>query len=300
MQIHTVHFALIVAAVAEVGIPTARLGAQSTGSAQAPATCMSSIAASDVYAAGERCISTWTDSLRSTVPGTGLQARNALVMIGGRAAVDALRANYEWAPNRASRLTVIAGMATTGSPEDVAFLATQLQGRFTGDSEAWPRIQAAATVLGLLRARAARDSLTAALARNGQSGFAGRAVATALASLDRPPCSGSVDGDLNQALVRIVMQCGPQSMNTEHRYLAEPTDAWSFDEGAWHLGARTPADSGTKTRVSTATTIASDARHAEVAVTTWCGSLCGESWTFRLLFMGDAWRVVSAVMNWVS
>lgn len=299
MQTKTSPLLVLAVAIVALGFPVSRSGAQATGSAPAPAMCLPAVATSAVYAGGERCMPTWIDSLRSSVPQTSAVARNGLVIIGGRTAVDALRADYERAPNRESRMAVIMGMATTGSPEDIAFLSTQLQGRIN-DFNVWPGIQAAAITLGLLRATGARDSLTAALARNGPSTFSGRAIAAAFASLDRPPCADSIAGDISQALIRIVMQCGPESMSTGARYLVAPSGVWSFTDGSWRLGARTPADSGTKTTVSTSATIASDGRRAEVNVNTWCGSLCGEGWSYRLMLIGGSWRVVAAVMNWVS
>jgi hypothetical protein len=217
--------------------------------------------------------------------------------------VDALRADYERAPNRASRWAVILAMGTTGSPEDVAFLTTQLRGPFIGDWETWFAIGTAATTLGLLRATAARDSLQAALTRNNNrpGTFAGHAVATALASLDRPPCADSVVGNPERELIRIVMQCGPQSMWTTHRYNdSSAVGVWSFERDSWRFAAGAPVDTATMPRVTATATIASDGRHADVDVSTWCGPRCGQGWSFRLILTGRVWRVVSAVMNWVS
>ena len=290
---------LVFLVVATLAIPASRLSAQTSGSAPTPAMCLASVSTAAVYAAGERCIPTWIDSLQSGMPGTSSVARYALMLTGGRTAVDALRSDYVRSPNRASRLAVIGAMATTGSREDIAFLSTQLQGQ-PHDPNDWPGIEAAAVTLGLLRATAARDSLTAALGRNGQNSFSGRAIAAALTSLDRPPCADSIVGDTTQALIRIVMQCGPESMSTRARYLTEASGVWSFTGGVWRLGAGAPADSGVKTRVSTTATIEPDGRHAEVRVLTSCGRLCGEGWTYRLMFIGGTWRVVAAVMNWVS
>ena len=278
----------------------APLAAQ-TVSSQASARCWSAAATSEIYA-GESCVAIWADSLRSTLPANSSRARDALRLTGGRAAVDALRADYERAPSRASRFAVILAMGTTGSPDDVAFLTTQLQGPFIGDSEIWFGIATAATTLGLLRATAARDSLQAALTRNNNrpGTFAGHAVATALASLDRPPCADSVVGNVERELIRIVMQCGPQSMWTSRRYNdSSAGGVWSFERDSWRFAAGAPVDT-TMPRVTATATIASDGRHADVEVSTWCGSLCGEGWSFRLILTGKVWRVVTAVMNWVS
>ena len=263
--------------------------------------CWTEARSSKVPSANEACLAVWIDSLRSQDAGTSSLAREALAFVGGRAAVDALRANYDQRPSWASRLAVITAMATIGSPDDVAFLATQIQGPFTGNSDIWPVTQAAATTLGLLRATAAHDALSAALGRYGPSGFAGRAVATALASLDRPPCADSVRGELNRELVRIVMNCGPESMQTSSRYRdVAAGGTWRFTNGTWQLVTSIPADTATTPKVSSTVTLSSDGRGAEVYVSTWCGGLCGEGWSFRLLLSGNTWRVVSAAMRWVS
>ncbi len=245
----------------------------------------------------------WMDSLRSTNSATSTLARDALVDAGGRTAVDALRADYARAPSTESRLAVIMAMATTGSADDIAFLISQLQGPFTGVSSTWPVAQTAATTLGLLRAQAARGALSATLARYGPSGFAGRAVAFALASLDRPPCADSIHGpgDPRDVLVSIVMRCGPQSMSERARYYdAARHGVWTFTNDAWQISSTSQPDTTTRYRVGEVAQLSPDARHATVSVSTWCGSLCGEGWTFRLLLTGGTWRVVSATMDWVS
>lgn len=247
------------------------------------------------------CISIWADSLRSTNADTRTQARDALVATGGRLAVDALRADYEKAPGPASRMAVILSMGTTGSAEDIAFLEAQLRGPFVGNAEIWPATQAAATTLGLLRATVAHDTLAAVLARYGQSGFAGRAVAHALATLDQPPCADSVHGDPRRDLVRIVMQCGPESMWTGTRYSdAASGGIWSHSGDRWELVPESQAVTGATARVSETVSIAPGGRRAEVLVSTWCGSLCGEGWRFQLMQFGHVWRVVGAAMEWVS
>src|SRR5687768_15017597 len=155
----------IVVAVALSGAASSdRLAAQ-TVPASAGVRCFPVSTISEVAAAGEACIPVWADSLRSAVPAHSSRARGALQLIGGRAAVDILRADFERAPTRASRRAVILAMGTTGSPEDVAFLVTQLHEPAQGTGD-WFEIQLAATTLGLLRATAARDSLRAALVRN--------------------------------------------------------------------------------------------------------------------------------------
>jgi hypothetical protein len=196
---------------------------------------------------------------------------------------------------------VILAMGTTGSPDDVAFLTTLLRTPFT-DHNIWSVTLTAATTLGLLRATAARDSLEAALARDGGGiTFTGHAITWALASLDRPPCADSASGKLEEELIRIVIQCGPQSMNTARRYRESSTgDIWSFDGETWRLSPGTPADTATKLLVSGSATVAPDNRRAEVKLSTWCGQLCAEGWTYRLMLSGGKWRVVGGVMNVVS
>jgi hypothetical protein len=298
MRITPVSF--LVCGLVVMGIPIAQSHAQDVGSLSTAADCWNRARNSELAVADDACVPVWIDSLQSRDAASSARARRALTAMGGRAAVNALRADYERAPNQASRRAVIMGMATTGSPEDIAFLVSQVRGPFTGKPDIWPATQTAATTLGLLRATAARDALSAALSQYGESGFAGRAVAAALASLDRPPCADSVRGDLNRELVRIVMQCGPQSMWTNTRYRDPSSNAvWSFADGSWRLGSPTPSDTGT-TQVTETVTLARDGRHANVSVSTWCGMLCGEGWTFSLLRIGNLWRVVGAEMTWVS
>ncbi len=217
--------------------------------------------------------------------------------------MNGLRAAYARDASRAPKIALMTAMATTGSPEDVAFLSTQFQGQFIGSPNVWPTIQLAATTLGLLRATPARDSLRAALARNGGTGtgFAGRAVTTALATLDRPPCVRPIAGELSSGLVAIVMRCGPQAMGISTRYGdTKASGVWAFSDGGWQFGPRTPADTGITATVKTSVAVAPDGKHAEVMVSTRCGMLCGEGWTFRLFLSGTTWKVVGAVMNWVS
>ena len=298
MRIKTVAFLILGLGI--VGIPTSQSHAQAVGSLSNAAGCWSGARNSELASADDACVPVWIDSLHSKDATNSARARDALVVTGGRAAVDALRADYERAPSQALRRDVIMGMATTGSPEDIAFLVAQLQGPFTGNADIWSITQVAATTLGLLRATAARDALSAVLTRYGKTGFAGRAVAAALASLDLPPCADALRGDRNRELVRIVRQCGPQSMWTSARY-HDPSSGgvWSFTNDSWRLGSPTPSDTMT-TRVSETVRIAADGRHAKVSVTTSCGMLCGEGWTFSLLRIGNIWRVVSAEMVWVS
>ena len=274
------------------------IGPSSRESAPLAAQCWGDEAAVD----DETCVPLWTDSLRSTIEAHRSRARDALRVLGGRRAVDALRADFERAPNPQSRLAVIMAMGTTGSPGDVAFLVTQLQGPFTGDADVWYPITAAATTLGLLRATAARDSLRAVLVRNNEPNtFAGSAIATALASLDRPPCADSVTGDLERELIRIVMQCGPTSMSPRRRYNDSTAGGvWSFEGDSWRFSAGTLVDSVRAPRVRAEATIDPGATRAKVTVSTWCGPLCGEGRSYRLMRTGKQWRVVSAVMEWVS
>lgn len=296
---HSIQMSLV--GILVIVMSSSRASAQS-GAPPARSQCWSAAVTARVYDVADGCVSSWSDSLRSANPATSQLARDALRMTGGRAAVDALRRDFERTQTRESKLAVILAMGTTGSPEDVAFLAAQLQGAFTGVPNNGFEIQVAATTLGLLRATAARDSLQAALSRNGgDNTFARAAVAAALASLDRPPCADSVAGDLTRALERIVMRCEPQSMGKMWRYRDHAgRGIWSFSNGTWVLGPRTPADSATTSTLTNSVNIASDGRHAVVVVDTWCGPLCGEGWTFSLIRVGGTWRVVSAVMNWVS
>lgn len=291
---------LLLGALVAAGIPTAQLSAQDVRARALVADCWSLLQNPEPSVADDACVPVWSDSLRSQDSERSARARRALIATGGRAAVSAVRADFERSPTLAARRAVIVSMATTGAPEDIAFLITQLRGPFTGNSDIWPATQDAATTLGLLRAKAARDALAAALAEYGEVGFAGRAVATALASLDRPPCADSARGELEKELVRLVMQCGPQSMSTGTRYRdSSRSGAWSSAGGGWRLDSLTPADTG-RTSVSVTVRVAQDGRHAEVAVSTWCGVLCGEGWTFSLLLMDRQWRVVGAEMIWVS
>ena len=278
----------------------ARLAAQVVAS-EATARCWSATATLELVAAGEGCVPVWADSLRSTVPAHSSRARIALTSIGGRAAVDALRADYERAPTRASRQAAITAMGTTGSPEDIAFLAAHLDQPFLSVPDRWPAIHAAATTLGLLRATGAREALRAALARNSESNtFAGRAISTALQSLDRPPCADSAVGNVERELMRIVIACRPQPMWVGQQYHdATAGGIWTFARDAWQFTTGAPVDT-TIPRVRIRATIASNGRHAQVDISTWCGLRCGEGWTFGLLRAGAVWRVVSAVMHSVS
>jgi hypothetical protein len=85
-----------------------------------------------VYAAGEQCVHEWADSLRSPVSERASLARDALVLVGGRAAVDALRAEYARSPTEGLRYALIDAIGSTGSRDDIAFLETQLAGPLTG------------------------------------------------------------------------------------------------------------------------------------------------------------------------
>jgi hypothetical protein len=274
----------------------APLAAQAT-----PSQCWSAAASLEVHTVGESCVPILADSLRSSAPENSARARMALERIGGRAAVDALRADHERAPTFQSRRAVIRAMGTTGSPEDVAFLVTQLRGQFPSGSGDWFEVHMAATMLGLLRATAARDSLQAALARNNNPNtYTNRAITTALASLDRPPCADSVAGDIERELIRIVVQCRPQPMWTTSSYRDSLAGGvWTFERDAWQFNHGAPTDT-TIPRVTMRAMIAPDGRHAEVHVFTLCGRRCGEFWPFRLVRTGDVWRVVSAVMAGAS
>jgi hypothetical protein len=272
--------------------------------AQAPTaeSCWKAIEGSELYVVGSACLSVWADSLRSTVRVNRWRAGEALASLGGRAAVDALRREFEQSGSRESQLPLIWAMGTTGSPDDIAFLVSQLTGPFVGNADRWPATQEAATTLGLLRATSSREALRALLAKYGQSGFAGRAVAAALAALDRPPCADSVRGELRRELARIVMECGPQSMWTTQRYADRSSGGvWSFSGGSWRFRpGLSDAVAKSLPGVSSTVAVAADNLHASVTVSTWCGNLCGEGWTFRLVSDGAVWRVVNAVMEWVS
>jgi hypothetical protein len=154
--------------------------------------------------------------------------------------------------------------------------------------------------LGLLRATAARDSIQAVLQRSRPSTFAGRAAAAALAALDQPRCEGSATPDEPRTFVAIVMRCAPQAMSTDRHYRDRAgSGLWIFSNGSWSMTTTAPVDSLAPT-VATNVRVARDGRHAEVTLSTYCGRLCGEGWSYRLLRVGQLWRIVSARMQWVS
>jgi hypothetical protein len=286
---------------ASAQVPSARVPCAAVVTEPAARGMSGPIASWDrVYDAGEQCVHEWADSLRSPVAERASLARQALELMGGRAAVDALRAEYARAPSEALRYALIDAIGSTGSPDDIAFLETQLSGPLTGVPNVWPRIQLVLNTLGLLRAGAARDSIQAVLRRSDRSSFVHEAAVAALAALDRPPCEGVATADDPKTFVAIVMRCAPQAMSTRAHYRDHDVPGvWVFDNDTWSLTTRTPADSAAPL-VATSVRVASDGRHAEVTLSTWCGRLCGEGWSYRLLRVGEVWRVVRASMQWVS
>ena len=258
-----------------------------------------SVAPPRVFAVANHCFIEWINALGRRDQVSRDLALQALSTTGGRPAVDALRAEYDRAPDRQTRLALIRSMATTGSAEDVAFLMTQVGGPFVGNSDIWPITEAAATTLGLLRAVAARDTLRRLLQQYGRTGFAGRQVEWALEAIDRPPCADSVSGDLSRELVRIVMACRPPALQRQSTYRdVQTSGTWRFDGDIWRHYAGAPDSSG-KT-VSAAALISAEGQDAIVLVATRCGPLCGEGWTFQLRREGRLWRVLSARFDWVS
>ena len=246
------------------------------------------------------CVESWIDSLRSRNASNRTRARTALYTLGGRRAVDALRADYERSRSHEAKMATIFAMGTTGSPDDIAFLVRQLDGPTTGFNGNWVAIQAAASVLGLLRATSARPALRAAADRSEPATFAGPAILAALASLDRAPCAGTLTGDPEKSLFRIVMECGPESMDPHTRYADRAGGVWTFRNESWHLDAATNAERAKLPIVSGTVWLPSESYRAEVMINTGCGQLCGEGWLYRLVREGRTWRVVSAVMEWVS
>jgi hypothetical protein len=227
---------------------------------------------------------------------TATRARAALSMTGGRAAVDALRADYERSPERQRLTALILAMGTTGSPEDIAFLLGQVRGPFVGLGF-WPGTTHAATQLGLLRAASTRDSLQALLRQNGERGFSGRAVLWAIAAFGRPQCADSARGEITRDLVRIVVACEPQALWPTARYSdSTASGVWSHAGGSWQLTPRTAVDTVGAPRLFTSVTVHPGERYAEVRLRTFCGRLCGEVWTYRLMLQEGRWRVTSAVL----
>jgi hypothetical protein len=256
-----------------------------------------------VYEASEACVAEWADSLRSANAAHASAARYALVLIGGRSAVDALRADAERVPSRDATVAAVTAMASTGSADDISFLLAHLGIREPTAPPwfRWQEFEAAVTSLGLLRVERSRDSLGAAYGRTKPNTFPRRSLQVALEALDRPACADSIGGDPRE-LIRIVVGCRPPAMWTSTRYAdRESGDIWAFMDGEWRLDKRTPADTGrSMPHVTFGAMIGADGSHAEVTVSTWCGGLCGEGWTFRLMRTGKVWRVVGAVRDFVS
>jgi hypothetical protein len=277
----------------------------------APAACLvaDSIAPPRrTFSMESRCMSTWLDSLRSTVKERSQLSRWALTTIGGRAAVDAIRlADEKRAPESALPIGPVApaspdliyAMATTGEPQDVAFLLKQL--RQIDHGLTWTSIHAAAITLGLLRVEDARDELRRIAAPSGRGErFPQRGAAWALERLDNPPCADSVAGDLPRGLVKVVLQCRPSFLSTQRSYQDASTGTvWHFSNGKWQERPRLPADSALSTLTAQIELIP-EANTAFVALGMHCGSLCGEGWSYRLRRVAGVWRVISASFNWVS
>jgi hypothetical protein len=269
-----------------------------------PRGCLSpeSISGIRAVARSDECFIPWVNALVAPDLDDRNAARAGLSIIGGRPAVDVLRSDYERSKERGSLRALIAAMATTGSPEDILFLVSHLKGPFIGNSDIWGATQAAAMTLGFLRASPARDSLRALLARYGPESFAGHAVAWAVEAIDRPACADSTSPEIGRGLLRIVMSCNPPLLSKSVVYQdASSGGTWRFIGGAWRHSGWTAGDT-TRYRsvMSSAIQISPDSTHAFVQISMNCGSLCGEGWTFRLLRVGKAWRVVNGRFDWVS
>jgi hypothetical protein len=254
-----------------------------------------------VFAMGDRCFIEWSNALNRGDDVAKQLALRSLATVGGRAAVEMLRAYHDRSGDVQSRQALILAMATTGSEDDIAFLHSQVRGPFVGSSDVWPSTQAAAMTLGLLRVPAARNSLASALAQHGAQGFAGRAVQWALATLDRPPCADSV-GTEPRELIRVVMMCNPPFLGTSASYRdAASGGAWQFTNGAWRHSAAVPGDTAQQSPVLHFVALVSpDSQRAIVVMGMRCGSLCGEGWKFHLRRDGRIWRLIAATMDWVS
>ena len=136
-----------------------------------------------------RCQRMWVDSLRSTDEPTSWVARSSLALLGGREAVDALRADLDRIGDspaaRPARIVLIRAMGNTGSEEDVKFLITQLAP--APRQLDWIYADAAATTLRFLRAESARGELKALASRSQPNTFVYASARAALWALDHPP-----------------------------------------------------------------------------------------------------------------
>jgi hypothetical protein len=272
---------LLLCSLAMAGLP--RLS-----DAQAP-KCWPNNAA-DVFAAGGECLRVWADSLRSPEDQTAWIAREALAMRGGTDAVAALRAEDSRRDFPPLRWALIWAMATTASPEDVTYLTSKLAG---------PDRDRAIVALGLMRATTARDTLLALLARTPDTSASKRWLSIALARIERP-CSGTAGAPPEPDLIRIVMQCDPEMLHPGVEYDDGGRGLWTYTNGTWVTRSRVPADSAIRRRVFGQVTIAPDGETAFVGIRMWCGSLCGEGWSYRLKRVAGVWRVIGGRFDYVS
>jgi hypothetical protein len=252
------------------------------------------------FAIAPRCTAAWAESLSSARAETRSISQGNLALVGGRTAVDALRAAYERKPSPIGVGILVNAMATTGSAEDIAFLKAQIAQ--PDPSDAWPAIHAAINALAFLRVTDARDRLRE-IAAGSPGRFTGVAAARALEMLDRPPCADSVDAvgpALDRELVRIVMECRPQALGKQSLYADDATGrVWQFSGDTWRARGRAAAD----TIGGTITTRIVHVPAEGIAFVNFgmrCGSLCGEGWTYRLRRTGKTWRIISGTFEWVS
>jgi hypothetical protein len=253
-----------------------------------------------VFVIAPDCTAAWADSINSARAETRWISQRSLGMVGGRAAVDVLRATYERNRSPVVLGMLVNAMATTGSPEDIAFLKAQIARPDTSDT--WPAVQAATNALAFLHVTDIRGRLRE-LAAKSPTRFTGVAAARALEMLDRPPCADSVDAvgpTLDRELVRIVMECRPQALGRQYLYTDDATGrVWQFTGDTWRARGRAATDTARGTITASVTHVPAEGI-AFVNFGMYCGSLCGEGWTYRLHRTGKTWRVISATFEWVS
>ncbi len=255
--------------------------------------------AARAFAILTRCMAMWIDSIESPLEERSEVAVHLLGVIGGRRAVDAFRPFWT-RDDPDLKSSLIYAMATTGTPEDRAFLRSIVSD--TGKNAKWSVL--AATVLGFLRDTASAPALQSLL-EGRPDRTDGHTLRKSLMLMNRPPCADSIAGDLARELLRILMECRDmflyrEQVRGEQRYRDASTGGiWTLTDSVFRERPATPSDS-MRARITAEITIAESPGVGFIRLGMHCGPLCGEGWTYRLVREGRRWRVVVGRFAWVS
>jgi len=245
--------------------------------------------------AGEEAVAALTDLLKSKNSDTRHRAAGALSYIGGRAAVDALRAAWNSDHDIRFKTAAVIAMASTGSESDLKFLRRSLKGEHFGSE--WAPIMEAAHALGALRDRASIPKLERTATKT-RGSFASSAAEDALRWIAKGSWDVS-DGGIDEP-VTAVLRHGLPSLERDARFFdADRGLVWVLEKGRWSTLPNSK-ESKDLPKLRLETHVSPDDRRALVGVGVLRGPLDGEGYDFVLRRVNGQWRVQAVIFVWVS